>query len=139
MPPDPLESFKLLLNCLNSTLLEKTLLEKVTKFDTPSLKKFSKYAPDMKHFKKAYLRPFLGLNVRTSLCLANIQPNSKLHPPPSKLSGSAPGDKYSFRKDKKLMGHRTFVQQKWATKEKRLRTTGLVTALINPKLQNCFE
>ena len=47
----------------------------------------------MKHFQMAYLRPFPGLNVLAgiaSLYLVNIQKNSKLHPPPPKLSGSAP-------------------------------------------------
>ena len=35
----------------------------------------------MKHFQRAYLRPFPGLNVLASLQLVIIQPNSKLHPP----------------------------------------------------------
>ena len=34
----------------------------------------------MKHFQKAYLRPFPGLIVLTSLYLANIQPKFILHP-----------------------------------------------------------
>ena len=37
----------------------------------------------MKHFQKAYLRPFPGLNVLAAN-LVNIQPNSKLLPPPTK-------------------------------------------------------
>ena len=36
----------------------------------------------MKHFQSAYLRPFPGLNLLTSLHLVNIQPNSKWHPHP---------------------------------------------------------
>ena len=39
-------------------------------------------------FIAAYLRPFSGL---PSLHSVDIQPNSKLHPPTSKCSGSAPG------------------------------------------------
>ena len=63
MPPDPLESFLLLKLLELNSAEKKTMLEKVTKFDTFFLEKLSKYAPDMKHFKKAYLRPFPGLNV----------------------------------------------------------------------------
>ena len=74
----------------------------------------------MKYFKKAYLLPCLGLNVLTSLYLVNIQPNSKLLPPLPKLSGSAPGDENSFRNDKKLMGHRTFAQQKIGYERKKV-------------------
>ena len=44
----------------------------------------------MKHFQRAYLRQFPGLNLLTSLYLVNIQPNLKLHPPPPKLCGSVP-------------------------------------------------
>ena len=47
----------------------------------PHRKKFS-MRPRHETFFKAYLRPFLGLNVLVSLYLVNIQPNSKLHPPP---------------------------------------------------------
>ena len=50
------------LSCLKLTLPEKTTLRKVTKIGAPSLKN-SEYAPDMKHFQKAYLRPFPGPNV----------------------------------------------------------------------------
>ena len=56
----------------------------------PFPEKIYEYAPDMKQFQKAYLRPFPGLNVLTFLYLVDIQPNSNLHPPPPKLSGSAP-------------------------------------------------
>ena len=63
MPPDPLESFLILkLLKINSAGKKKTL-EKVTKIDAPSLKKNFVYASDIKHFQKAYLRPFAGLNV----------------------------------------------------------------------------
>ena len=44
----------------------------------------------MKHFQKAYLRPFPGLNV-FAFIVVNIQPNSKFHSPPPKLSVSASG------------------------------------------------
>ena len=44
----------------------------------------------MKHFQRAYLRSFPGLNVLASLHLVNIQPNSKLHPL-HQNSGPAPG------------------------------------------------
>ena len=39
------------------------MLKKVTKFGVPPPEKNSKYAPDLKHFQWAYLRPFPGLNV----------------------------------------------------------------------------
>ena len=60
MSPDPLELF-LVLELLKINFAEKTALEKVTKIGAPSLKKI--LAPDIKHFQKAYLRPFPGLNV----------------------------------------------------------------------------
>ena len=44
----------------------------------PPPRKNSDYAPGMKHFQKAYLRPFPG---QTVFALVNIQPNSKVHPP----------------------------------------------------------
>ena len=47
----------------------------------PLPERISEYAPDMKHFKKAYLLPCLGLNVLTPLHIVNIQPNSKLLSP----------------------------------------------------------
>ena len=50
------------LSCLKSTLPKKTALEKWWRL-VSSLWKNSEYAPDMKHFQKAYLRPFPGLNV----------------------------------------------------------------------------
>ena len=63
MPPDPLELFLVLtVSCLKLTLPEKNTLEKVTKIGAPSLKKKFVYASDIKHFQKAYLRPFAGLN-----------------------------------------------------------------------------
>ena len=40
MPPDPLESFLLLKLLKLNSAGKKTMLEKVTKFDTPSLKNF---------------------------------------------------------------------------------------------------
>ena len=51
-----------LLKWLKIYSAEKTMLEKVTKFNALP-KKISEYVPDMKHFKKADLRPFPGLNV----------------------------------------------------------------------------
>ena len=62
MPPDPLESF-LVLKLLKINSAGKNTLEKVTKIGAPSLKKNFVYASDIKHFQKAYLRPFAGLNV----------------------------------------------------------------------------
>ena len=47
----------------------------------PSLKKILKYVADMKTFSKRCLR-LLGL---TSLCLVSTQPNSKFHPPATKI------------------------------------------------------
>ena len=54
---------------------------KSNKIWCPLPEKNFEYAAVIKHFQKAYLRPFLGLNVLTFLYLVNIQPNSKLHPP----------------------------------------------------------
>ena len=82
----------------------------------PLPKKVSQYAPDIKHFKKAYLPSFPGLDV---FVLVNIQPNSN-YIPPSKFSGSAPGDENSFRKDEKLTGHRTITQQKMGHERKKV-------------------
>ena len=80
MPPDP---SRVVFATLVETLPGKTTLEKVTKFGAPSLiKKFLKTPLTWQQFQRAYLcRPFPGLNVITSLCLVNIQPNLKLHPP----------------------------------------------------------
>ena len=60
-PRTPLQSF-LALKLLKINSAEKIRLKKVTKVDASSLK-FSEYAPDTKHFQKAYLRPFPSLNV----------------------------------------------------------------------------
>ena len=49
----------------------------------------------MKHYQKAYLRSFPGLNVSTSLYLVNIQLIQNYIPPP-KLSRFAPGDDLLF-------------------------------------------
>ena len=63
-PPDPPRIvFVTVLKLLKiNSAGKKTRLEKVTKFNALS-KKISEYVPDMKHFKKANLRPFPGLNV----------------------------------------------------------------------------
>ena len=63
MHQDPPLSRFWCLSCLKLTLPKKITLEKVTKISVPSLKKNSEYDPDMKHFQKAYLRLFPGLNV----------------------------------------------------------------------------
>ena len=61
VPPDSQESF-LILKLLKIKSDEKTTLEKVTKL-VPLPEKISEYALDMKHFQRAYLRAFPGLNV----------------------------------------------------------------------------
>ena len=59
----------------------------MTKTGASSLKKIlNTPLADIKHFQTA-LRSFPGLN--TCLYLVDIQFNSKLHPPPPKLFGSA--------------------------------------------------
>ena len=40
----------------------------MSKFNALVPEKISEYASEMKHFQKAYLRPFLGLNVKR-LCM----------------------------------------------------------------------
>ena len=65
MPPNPLESF-LLLKLPKINCAEKNTLKEVTKFGAPSIpENFSEcaYAPDMKHFQRAYLGLFPGLIV----------------------------------------------------------------------------
>ena len=65
----------------------------------PLPEKISDYAPVIKHFQKAYLRLFPGINVLTSLYLVYVQPNSKLQPsPPPKISESAPARMYKTAK-----------------------------------------
>ena len=61
-PRTPLKSF-LVFKLLKIKSAEKITLEKVTKFGAPSLKKILNTPLDMKHFEKAYLRSFPGLNV----------------------------------------------------------------------------
>ena len=62
MPPDsPIESF-LVLKLLELKLSKKTALEKLTKIGALP-ENFSEYTLGIKHFQKAYLRPFLGLSV----------------------------------------------------------------------------
>ena len=56
-PQTPVKSF-LALTLLKIYSSGKNTLKKVTKIDAPSLKKFSEYASDTKHFQKPYLRPF---------------------------------------------------------------------------------
>ena len=62
MPPDPLESF-LALKMLKNSSSGKNALEKSDENECPFPQKISEYAPDMKHFQKAYLRPFPSSNV----------------------------------------------------------------------------
>ena len=62
MSPDPLDSLCSSI-CLQLILPEKSTLEKMSKFGATSLNKFLEYSPDMKHFQRAYLRLFPGLNV----------------------------------------------------------------------------
>ena len=52
----------------------------MSKFNALVSEKNSEYVSDMKHFKRVYLRPFLGLNVKRLLYVVNIQPKLKLHP-----------------------------------------------------------
>ena len=61
-PRTPLESF-CYLSCLELTLPGKTALEKSDEIWCPLPEKKSQCAPDMKHFQRAYLRPFPRLNV----------------------------------------------------------------------------
>ena len=62
MLPDPLE-LSLFLNLLQINSNGKNTLEKMSKFGVQAPEKNSECAPDMKHFQRAYLRPFPGLNV----------------------------------------------------------------------------
>ena len=60
----------------------------MSKFGAPSLKKFLEYTAAYENIsQRAFLRLFFGL---TSLYLANIRPNSKFHPPPTKILLGAP-------------------------------------------------
>ena len=68
--------------CFKIILPEELRLKYMSNLGTPSLKKFSEYAADMKTFSKGLVTPFLGL---TSLHSVNIQPNSKFHPLPTKV------------------------------------------------------
>ena len=67
----------------------------MSKFNALVSEKIYEYAPDMKHFHRACLRPFLDQRL-TSLYVVNITPNSKLHPP-TKIFRSAPGRQYKFK------------------------------------------
>ena len=68
----------------------------------------------MKNFQRAYLRSVPRLNVYTVFVytVVNIQPNSKLHPPP-KFSTSTPGLKYARinRKCANKMHHINFDER----------------------------
>ena len=78
--------------CFKVTPPEKNCSKNVKiKILCPS-KKSSEFALDMKHFQRAYLPPFPGLNVEVNVFvfIVNIQPSSKLHSPPRKFSGFAP-------------------------------------------------
>ena len=55
-PPDPLEPFLFL------DLLQSNSAWKISKCGVFPPPKDSQYAPDVKHFQRAYLRPFPGLN-----------------------------------------------------------------------------
>ena len=57
-PRTPLESF-LTLKLLKNNSSGKNTLKKSDEYWCP----LPEYAPDMKHFQKAYLRPFASLNV----------------------------------------------------------------------------
>ena len=61
-PLTPQESF-LFLNLLQIYSAGKNALEKMSKFNALVPEKISGYAPDMKHFQRAYSRSFLGVNV----------------------------------------------------------------------------
>ena len=61
MPPDPLLEPFLFLNLLQINSAGKNTHEKISKFIALVPENFSEYAPDMKHYQRAYLRPFLGL------------------------------------------------------------------------------
>ena len=62
MPPDPLEPF-LFLNWLQINSAVKNTRNKMSKFNALIPENISEYVPNMKHFQRAYLRPFLSLNV----------------------------------------------------------------------------
>ena len=62
VPPDPLEWF-LVLKLLKIKFAETKLRLKKWQKLVPLPEKNSEYALDMKHFQKAYSRPFTGLNV----------------------------------------------------------------------------
>ena len=89
IPPDPLKPYFCSSICFKLTSRKKIRLKNVKILcHPPPPSEYSEYAPDVKHFQRAYaLFRFRRL---TSLHSFNIQPNSKLHPP-LKFSGSAPG------------------------------------------------
>ena len=62
MSQDPLKSFCSSI-CFQLILPEKSTFEKMSNFGATSLKEISECSPDMKHFQRAYLRLFPGLNV----------------------------------------------------------------------------
>ena len=77
MPPDPPRAFFILNMLQNDSAGKKKTSQKYVKIWCPLPEKFSEYAADKNIYQRAF-SVFLGL---TSLCLVNIQPNSKFHPP----------------------------------------------------------